>query len=274
MRVVLRETYPHLRGSLAAGPAVASPLAFVKTRRREARPTTTTRSSQDSDPGASLDRVKETTAMCLSAFVLTMSSLTIAADSFSSPVKDATTAATTAATKTAKKTVVTTTITPSNASNQWYGQDPFVKVQVDDLAPSSGGKTPDILDARGKSSLAGRIKWLNEVTSRITDELDVVHPPPLKNLVAQATDSDIVRELNDVGKVFGNVASDLREGFVGLEGTIGSISRGEESGIRLPSSSGDSGDTRDEGAVATQTSPQASPTAQAPAADAHEQAVY
>ena len=83
-------------------------------------------------------------------------------------------------------------------------------------------------------SLAGRIKWLNEVTTSITDELDMIHPPPLKNLVAQATSSDMAHELEGVGKVFGTVANDLKEGFVGLEGTIESLSRGEAAGIHLP----------------------------------------
>ncbi len=83
-------------------------------------------------------------------------------------------------------------------------------------------------------SLAARVQWLNQVTLRVMDELDVVHPPPLKKLFAQVSNSGLAGELEGAGKVFRSVASDLQEGFVGLVGTIESISRGEDSGIHLP----------------------------------------
>jgi len=88
-----------------------------------------------------------------------------------------------------------------------------------------------------------RIQWLDQVTSHITDELDVVHPPPLRNVLAKATSSEMVQELRGVGKVFGSVASDLKEGFVGLEETIESLAKGDDrSSVKAPADAGP-GDT-------------------------------
>lgn len=72
-------------------------------------------------------------------------------------------------------------------------------------------------------SLVETIQWLNTVTAKATDELNEMHPPPLKDLVANAGSSNVVQEIQGVTKVFGNVASDLKDGFVGLKGTIKSL---------------------------------------------------
>lgn len=72
-------------------------------------------------------------------------------------------------------------------------------------------------------SFAETIQWLNTVTAKATDELNEIHPPPLKDLVANAGASSVVQEIQGVTKVFGNVASDLKDGFVGLKGTIQSL---------------------------------------------------
>lgn len=69
-------------------------------------------------------------------------------------------------------------------------------------------------------SLVETLQWLNTVTAKATDEINVTHPPPLKDLVANAGSSSVVQEIEGVTKVFGNVASDLKDGFVGLKGTI------------------------------------------------------
>ena len=208
-------------------------------RRRTARPrnaTTTYRATGNAEANELNDYLKEIAALCLSAFLLTM---TVAADSLSGTADGAAEAvarvenvAQTNASSNAASNAA------SNASNQWYARNPFVKVSGEgqDGAPALAAEST-ALAADG--TFSDGIKWLNQVTLSITDELDAIHPPPLKNLVAQATDSDIVREFQDVGKVFGSVASDLKEGFLGLEGTIESISRGEESGIHLPAKGGE-----------------------------------
>ena len=92
--------------------------------------------------------------------------------------------------------------------------DTAVDVGTSDTPTTSGGK--DV-------SLAETIQWLNSVTGRATDELNEIHPPPLKDLVANAGSSNVVQEIEGVTKVFGNVASDLKDGFVGLKGTIQSL---------------------------------------------------
>ncbi len=114
------------------------------------------------------------------------------------------------------------------AARASVAQAPAARASV---AQASGAALPSRQDTE---SLAGRIQWLNQVTLRVMDELDVVHPPPLKKLIAQVTNSGLAGELEGAGKVFGNVTSDLKEGFVGLVGTMESISRGEDSGIHLP----------------------------------------
>jgi len=216
-------------------------------RRRTARPrnaTTTYRATGNAEANELNDYLKEIAALCLSAFLLTM---TVAADSLSGTADGAaevvarvenvaqTNASSNAASNASSNAASNAA---SNASNQWYARNPFVKVSGEgqDGAPALAAEST-ALAADG--TFSDGIKWLNQVTLSITDELDAIHPPPLKNLVAQATDSDIVREFQDVGKVFGSVASDLKEGFLGLEGTIESISRGEESGIHLPAKGGE-----------------------------------
>ena len=208
-------------------------------RRRTARPrnaTTTYRATGNAEANELNDYLKEIAALCLSAFLLTM---TVAADSLSGTADGA--AEVVARVENVAQTNASSNAASnaaSNASNQWYARNPFVKVSGEgqDGAPALAAEST-ALAADG--TFSDGIKWLNQVTLSITDELDAIHPPPLKNLVAQATDSDIVREFQDVGKVFGSVASDLKEGFLGLEGTIESISRGEESGIHLPAKGGE-----------------------------------
>lgn len=77
--------------------------------------------------------------------------------------------------------------------------------------------------SRTELNFADTIHWLNDVTGKATDELNMIHPPPLKELVANAGSSTMVQEIQGVTKVFGNVASDLKDGFVGLKGTIQSL---------------------------------------------------
>lgn len=135
--------------------------------------------------------------------------------------------------------------TAKSAVQDWYGRNPFVDVVRDTpSAPSTSGTDPpppaphpapqpDNNLSISDMSFQERIKWLNQVTSRITDELDTVHPPPLRNIVAKATSSDIAQELQGVGKVFGSVASDLKEGFIGLEGTIEGLAKRDD-GVKAP----------------------------------------
>ena len=206
-------------------------------RRRTARPrnaTTTYRATGNAEANELNDYLKEIAALCLSAFVLTM---TVAADSLSGTADGA--AEFVARVENVAQTNASSNAA-SNASNQWYARNPFVKVSGEgqDGAPALAAESTAWA---ADGTFSDGIKWLNQVTLSITDELDAIHPPPLKNLVAQATDSDIVREFQDVGKVFGSVASDLKEGFLELEGTIESISRGEESGIHLPAKDGGEG---------------------------------
>ena len=210
-------------------------------RRRTARPrnaTTTYRATGNAEANELNDYLKEIAALCLSAFVLTM---TVAADSLSDTADGA--AEVVARVENVAQTNASSNAASnaaSNASNQWYARNPFVKVSGEgqDGAPALAAESTAWA---ADGTFSDGIKWLNQVTLSITDELDAIHPPPLKNLVAQATDSDIVREFQDVGKVFGSVASDLKEGFLELEGTIESISRGEESGIHLPAKDGGEG---------------------------------
>jgi hypothetical protein len=69
-------------------------------------------------------------------------------------------------------------------------------------------------------SIADRIKWLNQVTTQVTDELNVVHPPPLKDVLGKAMSSDLVKDIQGVNSVIDNVVGDLKDGFVGLKDTI------------------------------------------------------
>jgi len=223
MRCVVVGGTSRQAGVVSARPAPPTFAPFR--RRRTARPrnaTTTYRATGNAEANVLNNHIKETAALCLSAFVLTM---TVAADSLSDTADGA-------AEVVARMENVAQTNAPSNARNP-----SFVKVSGEgqDRAPALAAESTA---SAADGTFSDGIKWLNQVTLRITDELDAIHPPPLKNLVAQATDSDIVREFQDVRKVFGSVASDLKEGFVGLEGTIESISRGEESGIHLPAKDG------------------------------------
>ena len=219
----------------------APPTFAPSRRRRTARPrnaTTTYRATGNAEANELNDYLKEIAALCLSAFVLTM---TVAADSLSGTADGA--AEVVARVENVAQTNASLNASSnaaSNASNQWYARNPFVKVSGEgqDGAPALAAESTAWA---ADGTFSDGIKWLNQVTLSITDELDAIHPPPLKNLVAQATDSDIVREFQDVGKVFGSVASDLKEGFLELEGTIESISRGEESGIHLPAKDGGEG---------------------------------
>ena len=69
-------------------------------------------------------------------------------------------------------------------------------------------------------SIAQRIKWLNQVTTQVTDELNVVHPPPLKDVLGKAMSSDLLKDIQGVNSVIDNVVGDLKDGFVGLKDTI------------------------------------------------------
>ena len=214
------------------------------------------------------ERVKETVSLCASAFLLTVSAVNVAADAVSErgvgrwqdPRETAMEESDTA------RTNETRAPNASRATSRWYGQNPFMVVSAPETAPGVRGAPPlashgraerapvaqvpvaqvpvaqvPVEEASGEAlrgqdigSLAARVQWLNQVTLRVMDELDVVHPPPLKKLFAQVNNSGLAGELEGAGKVFRSVASDLQEGFVGLVGTIESISRGEDSGIHLP----------------------------------------
>ncbi len=201
------------------------------------------------------ERMKETVSLCASAFLLTVSALTVAVDTVNGSAVGHLQDSGVILMEASNASRTNETIAP-NASkapqSRWYGHNPFVAASTDAERPqsapalafeasrmsssrtASGESAATSLIGQDIESLLGRIQWLNQVTLRITDELEVAHPPPLKNLIAQVTNSGLAEELEGVGKVFGTVASDLKEGFVGLVGTIESISRGEDSGIHLP----------------------------------------
>ena len=95
-----------------------------------------------------------------------------------------------------------------------------------------------------QNSLKRKIKWLNEVTSQITEELNDIHPPPLKGHVEQAR-GKVSTELSAISGSMSNVASDLKEGFIGLKDTITSIASSsqevEKESASTSSSIGDDG---------------------------------
>lgn len=65
-----------------------------------------------------------------------------------------------------------------------------------------------------------QIKWLNQVTSRATEELNEISPPPLRGQVESAISKVSATQLSSVGGVMSSVVTDLKEGFVGLKNTI------------------------------------------------------
>ena len=216
------------------------------------------------------ERMKETVSLCASAFLLTVTAVSVAADAVNEravvQLQDSGDILMEASN--AARTNETMVSNVSIASSRWYGQNPFMMASAaaarSQLASApavasettrisssvlvgqaSGGSAKASVAAtqasvaafptgKNTESLVGRIQWLNQVTLRVTDELEVIHPPPIKKLFAQVTNSGMAGELEGAGKVLGTVASDLKEGFVGLVGTIESISRGEDSGIHLP----------------------------------------
>lgn len=95
-----------------------------------------------------------------------------------------------------------------------------------------------------QNAIKKKIKWLNEVTSQITEELNDVHPPPLKGQVEQAR-GKVSTELSAISGSMSNVASDLKEGFVGLKDTITSIASQEGEKQKASAPSGGSGNEDD-----------------------------
>jgi hypothetical protein len=87
-----------------------------------------------------------------------------------------------------------------------------------------------------QNSLKKKIKWLNEVTSQITEELNDTHPPPLKGHVEEAR-GKVSTELSAISGSMSNVASDLKEGFIGLKDTIKSIASSSSSQENVSTSS-------------------------------------
>jgi hypothetical protein len=230
------------------------------------------------------ERMKETVSLCASAFLLTVTAVSVAADAVNerAVVQLQESGDILMEASNAARTNETMVSNVSIATSRWYGQNPFMMASAaaarSQLASApavasettrisssvlvgqaSGGSAKASVAAtqasvaatqasvaatqasvaafptgKNTESLVGRIQWLNQVTLRVTDELELIHPPPIKKLFAQVTNSGMAGELEGAGKVLGTVASDLKEGFVGLVGTIESISRGEDSGIHLP----------------------------------------
>eukprot|EP00890_Picochlorum_soloecismus_P003087 jgi/Picsp_1/377/NSC_00375-R1_---NA--- len=111
-----------------------------------------------------------------------------------------------------------------------------------------------------QNAIKKKIKWLNEVTSQITEELNDTHPPPLKGHVEQAR-GKVSTELSAISGSMGNVASDLKEGFVGLKDTITSIASQESEKQKVSGSISD-----DDSVAAAAPAPAAPAPAAAPAA--------
>lgn len=115
--------------------------------------------------------------------------------------------------------LLTTPVSPGIATEEILLDTSDVGASTSSYSQQQQQQQEQVGDNR-ELSLAETIQWLNTVTAKATDELNEIHPPPLKDLVANARDSNVVQEIQGVTKVFGSVASDLKDGFVGLNKTI------------------------------------------------------
>ena len=130
----------------------------------------------------------------------------------------------------------------SNASlveeNRESAADGSTRIMVDDgstaVQQATIEKKNETLE--DQNSIKKKIKWLNEVTSQITEELNDIHPPPLKGHVEQAR-GKVSTELSAISGSMSNVASDLKEGFIGLKDTIKSIASSSSSQENVSTSS-------------------------------------
>lgn len=107
-----------------------------------------------------------------------------------------------------------------------------------DTVPSDGTAVSNSSTSDGKRSplLVERIKWLNQVTSQVTEELNEVHPPPLRDMVDSVMSSEMSKDIQGISHVVGGVVGDLKDGFVGLHDTIRHINDEDNPLMRKASS--------------------------------------
>ncbi|KAI8112413.1 hypothetical protein M9434_003736 [Picochlorum sp. BPE23] len=107
--------------------------------------------------------------------------------------------------------------TSSTAPNE---QQQSGAASLDGSAMPSPSTSDDDDDDKRAPLLVERIKWLNQVTSQVTEELNEVHPPPLRDMVDNVMSSEVSKDIQGISHVVGGVVGDLKDGFVGLNDTI------------------------------------------------------
>ncbi|WPT13396.1 hypothetical protein PSENEW3_00001237 [Picochlorum sp. SENEW3] len=113
-----------------------------------------------------------------------------------------------------------------------------------DTAPLDGSAMPnpstsDDGDDKRAPLLVEKIKWLNQVTSQVTEEeLNEAHPPPLRDMVDSVMSSEVSKDIQGISHVVGGVVVDLKDGFVGLNDTIRHINNEDNPLMKKASSNG------------------------------------
>lgn len=116
--------------------------------------------------------------------------------------------------------------------------------QQSGAAPLDGSAMPnpstsDDGDDKRAPLLVERIKWLNQVTSQVTEEeLNEAHPPPLRDMVDNVMSSEVSKDIQGISHVVGGVVGDLKDGFVGLNDTIRHINDEDNPLMKKASSNG------------------------------------
>lgn len=109
--------------------------------------------------------------------------------------------------------------TSSTAPNEQQ-QSETDTASLDGSAMPNPSTSDDDDDDKRAPLLVERIKWLNQVTSQVTEELNEVHPPPLRDMVDNVMSSEVSKDIQGISHVVGGVVGDLKDGFVGLNDTI------------------------------------------------------
>lgn len=108
----------------------------------------------------------------------------------------------------------------STSTQQQHRAETVPSGESTSLPESSTNPTTITPDDRKSSVLVDRIKWLNQVTSQVTEELNEVHPPPLRDIVDSVMSSEVSKDIQGISNVVGGAVDDLKDGFVGLNDTI------------------------------------------------------